>query len=213
MCLTLVLTVKQHYIFFFFLACLSAFTIMDFKAGRDHEIILSVFLNYLCAKNFLQYYSIYIQLLASSLQLGPKAAVPSQSWRRDQRFSSLHRNRGQDSSGEGGELQMLQGQDQDSGPFPCSCPCALTHIMAHSLVRSCIPPVCKNVPKSLVWCPRGQSGSASWCCGCLLSWPLSFVVKTTQLLFEKWKPPTFQWWHKNFNFPCLRSLCCFFKLF
>lgn len=38
---------------------------MDFKARRDHEIILSVFLDHLHAKNSLQPYSAYIQLLTS----------------------------------------------------------------------------------------------------------------------------------------------------
>lgn len=36
---------------------------MDFKARRDHEIILSVFSDYLYTKNLLQYYSGHIQLL------------------------------------------------------------------------------------------------------------------------------------------------------
>lgn len=43
-----------------------ALTCMDFKAIRDHEIILSVFLDHLYTKKLLQCNLPYIQLLAST---------------------------------------------------------------------------------------------------------------------------------------------------
>lgn len=63
---------------------------------------------------------------------------------------------------------MLQGQDEDSGPFPCSCP-QPARIVAHSLVRSCSPPLSKNNsnlpcggPETGVVLLRGAMGA---CCG------------------------------------------------
>lgn len=54
---------KQRCIFLVFILAL---TCVDFKAIRDHEIILSVFLDHLYTENLLQCNLLYIQLFAST---------------------------------------------------------------------------------------------------------------------------------------------------
>jgi len=111
---------------------------MDFKARRDHEIILSVFLDHLYAKDLLPFCLMYIQLLASGGyldspaggvggvpalfqpgELGLKAVTAPFLEVGSEGFSpsSLHRSRRHDLLEQGESFRSskssTQGQDQD----------------------------------------------------------------------------------------------------